>query len=269
MLRRVWSLTLLALAAAFVTAAVPPLQAQQAQLQDHLAQYSAEAVAAGSRLYTDNCALCHGPAGDAVTGINLRLGRFRRPMSDDDLRQAVRAGIPDRGMPSFSNLAAAELDSVIAYIRAGFDVAGTAVRIGDATRGQAVFRGKGACASCHRVNGSGPYSAPDLSDIGALRTAAVLQRNLLDPTGTLWPINRPVRIVTREGETIRGRRLNEDTFTVQVIDGERGRLRSFVKADLRTFEVATASLMPSVKGTLTGDELADLIAYLLSLRGLP
>ena len=60
--------------------------------------------------------------------------------------------------------------------------------------------------------------APDLSDIGAIRTLAALQRTLLDPTESLLPINRPVRIVTKDGRTIRGRRLNEDTYTVQLID---------------------------------------------------
>ncbi len=267
MRKRMWALPLTFLPAAALATAIPPLQAQP--LDDHRAQYSAEAVAAGSRLYSDNCALCHGPAGDAVAVVNLRQGRFRRPMSDDDLRQTIRTGFPDRGMPSFEDLEGAELDGVIAYIRAGLDVAGTAVRIGDASRGQTIFHGKAGCASCHRVHGSGPYSAPDLSDIGAIRTAAALQGILLEPTDAMWPINRPVRIVTRDGETIRGRRLNEDTFTVQVIDGERGQLRSFTKGELRTYELATTSLMPPVAGTLTGDELADLIAYLLSLRGLP
>ena len=53
----------------------------------------------------------------------------------------------------------------------------------------------------------------------------------------MLPINRPVRIVTRDGKTIRGRRLNEDTYTVQMIDDQE-RLVSLVKADLREFEVS-------------------------------
>jgi mono/diheme cytochrome c family protein len=80
------------------------------------------------------------------------------------------------------------------------------------------------------------------------------------------PINRPVRIVTKAGETIDGRRLNEDTYTVQVTDAE-GRLISLSKRDLREFTIATKSLMPSYKGELTQDELADLVAYLLTLKG--
>jgi cytochrome c1 len=64
---------------------------------------------------------------------------------------------------------------------------------------------------------------------------------------------------------ISGRRLNEDTYTLQLID-EQERLRSLTKADLREYTVLTTSPMPPYKD-LTADELADLIAYLLSLRG--
>jgi cytochrome c1 len=74
-----------------------------------------------------------------------------------------------------------------------------------------------------------------------------------------------VRAVTKDGRTITGRRLNEDTYTVQVIDDQE-RLLSLTKADLREYTVLTTSPMPSYKD-LTADELADLIAYLLSLKG--
>ena len=80
------------------------------------------------------------------------------------------------------------------------------------------------------------------------------------------PINRPIRAVTNEGVVINGRRLNEDTYTVQLID-ERGRLVSLVKSDLNEYTVLTTSPMPSYEGKLTPDEVADLLAYLLSLKG--
>jgi hypothetical protein len=72
--------------------------------------------------------------------------------------------------------------------------------------------------------------------------------------------------VTRDGKTIDGRRLNEDTYTVQIADSE-GRLLSFSKANLREFTVSTKAAMPSYKGELAQDELADLISYLLTLKG--
>jgi putative heme-binding domain-containing protein len=168
-------------------------------------------------------------------------------------------------MPPF-NFQPSELEGLVAFIRADFDVDGTAGKVGDAARGQELFEGKGACATCHRVNGKGPRVAPDLSDIGAIRSPAQFYRSLIEPVKQMMPINRPVRIVTRDGRTIRGRRLNEDTYTVQLID-EQERLVSLDKADIREFEAAKASTMPPATKTFNSEELSDVIAYLLSLRG--
>jgi putative heme-binding domain-containing protein len=237
----------------------------QATAQDHPGQYSSVDIENGARLYANQCSLCHGPNGEQVQGVDLRRGQFRRPMSDDDLARTIVTGVPNTGMPPFA-LQRTEIDGLVAFIRAGFDVSGTAVKVGDVARGRTLFEGKAACITCHRVGNAGSRTAPDLSDIGAIRPAAVLQRKLADPTATMLPINRPVRIVTRDGRTIHGRRLNEDTFTVQVLDAEGG-LVSLVKADLREYELAKTSPMPSVSGKLSADEVADLIAYLLSLKG--
>ena len=107
--------------------------------------------------------------------------------------------------------------------------------------------------------------APDLSGVGLVRTVAALQRSLLDPTTAMVPANRPLRIVTKSGEALEGRRLNEDTLTVQLLD-TRGRLRSLAKADIRTLTYVTTSPMPSYASRLTSDEIADLVGYLASLR---
>jgi hypothetical protein len=72
--------------------------------------------------------------------------------------------------------------------------------------------------------------------------------------------------VTNDGQTITGRRLNEDTFTVQLIDDQE-RMLSLAKADLREYTILKASPMPSYRDTLTGQEMADLVAYLGSLKG--
>ena len=108
--------------------------------------------------------------------------------------------------------------------------------------------------------------APNLSDIGAVRSPGSLQRSLLDPTSQMMPVNRPVRVVTKDGTVINGRRLNEDTYSLQLID-DHERLHSFVKADLREFTIVKTSPMPSAKGTLSDAEIADMLAYLLTLKG--
>jgi len=232
------------------------------EVGDH--QYTTDAIQAGSRVYTQQCALCHGPQGALVDGVDLRRGQFRTVQSDDDLRNVITTGAAEGQMPAFS-LRAEELNGIVAFIRAGFDPDGVAVRIGDPVRGRELFNGRGDCASCHRVNGEGPRTAPDLSSIGVVRTPASLQRNMLDPATALLPINRPIRMVTRNEETIVGRRLNEDTYTVQVIDSQE-RLRSIRKSDLVSYEISDApSKQPT---TLNSDEVADVIGYLLTLRGL-
>jgi hypothetical protein len=61
-------------------------------------------------------------------------------------------------------------------------------------------------------------------------------------------------------------RLNEDTYTIQLLDAQRD-LISLQKADLRSLRVENkASPMPSYEGKLSASELDDLIAYLSSLR---
>ncbi len=70
----------------------------------------------------------------------------------------------------------------------------------------------------------------------------------------------------RDGRTIDGRRLNEDTATVQLIDRQE-QLVSLEKTDIREYRIGTASEMPSFAGKLSTAEVADLLAYLISLRG--
>lgn len=253
------------LAALTVSAAVARLVAQ-GSAQEHPGQYSQADIVNGSRTYRQQCATCHGAQGNAVGGVDLRRGQFRNASSDDGLKKVLLNGLPTTPMPAFK-FTDAELNGIVAYIRAGFDVNSRAVILGDPARGREIFETKADCATCHRVKGVGPLGlAPDLGDVGALRSAAALQAVLLDPSAALIPINRPVRIVLRDGKTIRGRRVNEDTYTVQLVD-EQGQLRSVSKADFREYEIITSSPMPSAAGKLTTEEIADVLAYLLSLRG--
>ena len=239
-----------------------PAGAQQLLNQDHPGQYSQEDIAAGNRVYNAQCNQCHGRDGDQISGIDLRRGLFRRSATDEDLARVITSGTP-AGMPPF-RLQPSELTGIVAFIRAHFDTT-AAVRVGDTARGRAIFEGKGACGTCHRVNGRGPRVAPDLSDIGVARAPSALERSLRDPSSAMLPINRPVTIVMKDRTIIRGRRLNEDTFTVQVID-EKERLVSIAKRDIEVFDVSTKSSMPSYANRLTADEIADTVAYLLTLR---
>jgi putative heme-binding domain-containing protein len=237
----------------------------RAQGQDRAPEYFPADIQYGAQIFATQCTACHGTSGDQIAGVNFRAGVFKRVVSDNDLRATITNGVPGTAMQPFA-FGASELTGIIAYLRNMSSYDGRGVTIGNAARGQALFAGAGNCASCHAVNGKGPRVAPDLGDIGALRTADLLHRTLVDPTGTLLPVNRSVRAVTKDGKTIAGRRLNEDTYTVQMID-ENEHLVSLTKSDLREFTVLKTTTMPSYKDKFNAQELSDLEAYLLSLKG--
>ena len=231
--------------------------------QDHT-EYEPADIEYGRTVYLERCAACHGETGDGVAGAELRAGRLRRAALDRELVQLIRSGIPGTGMLAF-DLDTAEMTGIVAYLR-NMTYETDAATLGDAVRGRAVFEGAGDCLSCHRLQGRGLRTGPDLTRIGSVRPLSALRRSLLDPTGTMRPIDRPVELVTADGTRVTGRRLNEDTYTVQILDDE-ARLRSFDKADLREFRVIEQSPMPAYGDRLDPAELADLLAYLVSLKG--
>jgi hypothetical protein len=89
----------------------------------------------------------------------------------------------------------------------------------------------------------------------------------VDPGAVIMPQNRMFRVVTADGAAITGRILNQDTFTVQLIDNK-DRLLSYQRSGLKEFTPINTSSMPSYKDRLTAAERADLVAYLISLKGI-
>jgi cytochrome c oxidase cbb3-type subunit 3 len=233
--------------------------------RDHAQSYAQSDVVAGARVYAALCVGCHGSTGTGVGGINLRDGPLPRASTDAALNALLGSGIPGTGMPAF-RIDPTDKQALVAFIRTGFNLHNDVVPAGDSARGRALFEGKGACLTCHRVGDRGRGSGPDLTDIGRTRPIASIQRSLIDPTGSMLPINRPVRAVTTDGRVFTGRRLNEDTYTVQIMSDD-GQLISFVKSELRQWSVGMTSPMPSFKDTLTPGELIDLVAYVSSLKG--
>src|ERR1700730_11890385 len=238
--------------------------------QEH--SYTAADIENGSRLYQSSCAGCHGPNGDMVPGIELLRGQFRRATSDTEIMRIIQAGIPGTTMPP-SSFTEAQAGTIVAYLRSMAPSARGPAAPGDVARGNAasgrtIFQGKGQCATCHRVNGVGPRVAPDLSDVGAIRRTPELKQKLLDPSALVRPGNRFIEAVSKNGAKISGRLLNQDTFTIQLIDASE-RLISLSRSDLREFTFVKDSPMPSYRGKLSAEEVADLVTYLVSLKGLP
>lgn len=235
-------------------------------LAQHGDDYERADIERGAQLYDEFCSNCHGDEGDGVGNVNLKAGQFRHASTDQNFRRILTRGIPGTAMPP-GDYGETDLLAIVSYVRTMRDYDGGVVTLGDAGRGQVIFEGKGDCTRCHRVAGQGSRLAPDLTSIGAVRGAGSMRETLIDPTGAMLPVNKPVRVVTRDGEVLTGRRLNEDTYTIQILD-ERERLVSLDKTDLQEVTVLSESPMPSYAESLTEGELADVLAYLVTLKGL-
>ncbi len=227
--------------------------------------YSPADIQAGKQLYGVNCSNCHGPNGDFVSGVDLAHGKFRRASTDNELVAIMEQGINGTPMPP-ANLSDLQAHQIVAYLRSLAAATGdSGASKADLAHGKALFESKG-CLNCHRVQDHGSRVGPDLTNVGARRKAADIERSIVDPNAEILPENRYVRVVTRDGATVTGRILNEDSYSLQLIDSKE-KLRSFQKADLSKFEFLKTSPMPSYRDKLSGDELSDLVGYLVSLKG--
>jgi putative heme-binding domain-containing protein len=227
--------------------------------------YNSADIENGGRLYLANCTVCHGPEGDQIAGVDLGHGKFRRAADDEDIEQIIIKGIPGTGMPSH-DFTEQQAESIVAYLRSLATAGRGTLPGGNVARGKAIFEGKGECLKCHVVKGSGSRLGPDLSDIGLMRRTAQLEESLVDPNAEILPENRTVHVVTNSGQSITGRLLNADTFSVLLLD-DKEQMRYFPKSDLSTYALVKDSPMPSYKGKLTNQELADVVSYLSSLKG--
>lgn len=122
------------------------------------------------------------------------------------------------------------------------------------------------CLSCHRVGREGSYIGPDLNDVGSHSSPQQIQAALVSPNKEVHPENRTVRLVTSDGKMVTGRLLNQDGFTVQIIDSS-SQLRSFQRSTLREFTIVTTNPMPSYSEKMNAEDLTVLVHYLSSLKG--
>ena len=233
-------------------------------------------VEKGKQLFLGMCSRCHGLTGAGGEGPNLNRPVLTNAPDDEALRAVIRDGIPDRGMPRIRRFTDSELTAMVAFVRSlGRGTAAAAT--GNAANGKAVYQRLG-CSSCHTVAGEGGILGPELSDIGAHRAPDYLRQSIVEPAASLprgvmavpgrgFDEFLPVRVVSQNGQEVRGVRVNEDSFTIQIRDTS-GRLYSFRKAELQKLDKQMGkSLMPDYKAKVSGSDLDDLVAYLTSLGG--
>ena len=256
-------LTQAALVAALVVVAGPatPARAQENPF-DTLID-----VRMGERVFRAQCGRCHGrdALGNDETGApDLTTGQFSRASTDAGMFSVIRDGIENTAMIGISPRASDQtVWQIVSYINslnldpADYDLPG------DAARGAQVYAGAD-CSSCHMIGGEGGRTGPDLSTVGSRLDPDELASSLADPDAEVAPRWWTVRVNRADGSTVEGLRMNEDTFTVRIMDSDEN-LWSFMKSDARSLERIKTSTMPAAEN-LTASEVDDLVAYLFSLR---
>jgi putative heme-binding domain-containing protein len=224
-------------------------------------------VERGGVLFMTSCASCHGADGDLIAGVDLAAGTFRRASNDQELVAIIRGGVPGTPMPP-SAINEADATRIVAYLRSLPALRrgpGTAGLRGDAARGRSLFQGKGGCLECHLVGDTGGFLGPDLSSVGLTRRVDELERSLTNPNADIRTGSIVAVAVRRDGTQVTGRVLNQDTYSLQLIDAQ-GRLMSVDKLAVRSWEIPRGSVMPAYTDRLSPDEIADIVSYMRTLQ---
>ncbi len=242
-----------------------------------------KAAKAGEFEFRINCAFCHGlGARGGGRGPDLARAHKRHGDSDAELFQNISQGIPGTVMPANGTngqgvgMTDEEIWQIIAYLRS-IQVQPQAKPIGNAAHGKDLFYGDANCSSCHMVEGKGGRLGPDLTGVGTARTVESLIESVRNPSQRLaWGLTEStkefaqeyetVTVVTLEGKEIKGVTLNEDQFSLQMMDTAE-RIHLFEKDKLRSVQKSRKSMMPAYDQSILSDQdLNDIVAYLLSVN---
>jgi len=240
----------------------------------------AKAVKLGESQFRINCAFCHGlGARGGGRGPDLTRAQKKHGNTDEELYHTINEGVPGTAMPANGTtgqgvgMTAEEVWEVISYIRS---VEKKTAVTGNATKGDALFHGIAGCATCHMVNGKGGRLGPELSSTGAARSVDSLVESVRNPSQRLaWGLIEStkefaqeylsVNVETADGQKFSGVVLNEDHFTLQMMD-MREQIHVLERGKLKSCEISRESRMPAYDSkTLSDSELQDIIAYLVSV----
>ncbi len=251
--------------------------------QDHN-PYAGNATMAkrGEFQFRINCAFCHGlGAKGGGRGPDLTRAAKRHGNSDAELFNTINNGVAGTAMPPNGTtgqgvgMTSEEIWQVITYIRS-VEVKAPAEPVGNAAHGKQLFYGDANCSGCHMVQGKGGRLGPNLTTVGGIRSPQYIEdsvRNpsrriaegLLEATKEFPQEYETIEVVTGDGKQIKGVALNEDSFTVQMMDASET-IYTFEKDKLRSFTKIRTSMMPIYDTNLLSEkDLQDIVAYLVSV----
>src|SRR5450755_985876 len=223
----------------------------------------ADSLAAGRQRFEAQCGGCHGADGmGGERAPAIGSGDRARLRSDDAVRTLIHDGIPDAGMPAF-HLNEPELSQIVAFVRSRVMPARESMPPGDPDAGAAFFFKEGGCAQCHKINGRGGVTGPDLTNAGAELTLAEMEQALVKPSARRKPGYQVATLGLRSVAPVRGFLRNESLYDLQ-LQGFDGRLYLLRRDEVTYIERESSSYMPALKSTAI--DLRNLLAYLASPR---
>ncbi len=241
-----------------------------------------KAAKAGEYEFRINCALCNGlGAHGGGRGPDLTRAHKKHAQSDAELFQVISNGIPGTAMPANGTngqgvgMTDEEIWQIIAYIRS-VEVKAPVNAAGNSEHGKQLFYGDANCSLCHMVEGKGGRVGPELTSVGGSRTRDAIIDSVRNPSRRLaWGLTESTKefpqeyetitVVTGDGKEIRGVALNEDNFTVQIMDTSE-QIYLLDKSTLLSFKKTRESLMPVYTAdTLSDKDLNDVVAFLISV----
>lgn len=252
---------------------------EQERMVSFTRSYQSRQIEVGAALYENNCRPCHGPQGKGIEGVapsintaDLYSGQRLEAIGfsgtvEDYVAGVIAAGrpVPSEGtsypqrMPTWGQrfggpLRDDQVNSLVIFIMNWQDralaeggppaippgeVVGTDITIqlptGDPQTGRTLSAGSLGCAGCHELAAVGPAWAPsgDAAGIG------------------------------ERADT----RFTQESYTGQATSAEQYLIEAVVLPNAYVVDGYEANVMPANYGQrLTVQELADLVAYMLSLR---
>jgi putative membrane-bound dehydrogenase-like protein len=136
---------------------------------------------------------------------------------------------------------------------------------GNAKRGESAYS-KAGCIACHRVKGQHIDFGPDLSEIGKKLSKEAMYQSILFPNAAISHGFHGVTLSGKNGTSVAGYITSEtdESITIRLPGGVSQKISS---KDITGREDMQQSLMPpGLAASLKKEELADLVAYLQSLK---
>jgi putative heme-binding domain-containing protein len=146
------------------------------------------------------------------------------------------------------------------YVRAG--------NAGDIKKGADLFKSAGlGCVACHKVGNVGGIIGPDLSALGSGVPFDRIVTEVMWPTLQVKEGYSLTRVVTKKSQTMQGyEQASRDDDKILLRDFSGAGMHRISREDIEKVE-KIGSLMPPTAQSLSKDDIADLLAYLFSLRG--